>query len=477
MGASGSGSESKGAGSPLSGWKGQRAVLQTAFGCVLALLVFSTIRVYRIQESVSEQHLEVHRIFMGRDEALSQLRRNLLLGSAFIRDFFLSSRPDRVNIFESQHRELQEQNRKALAVLEGFAASGEAEAAARRTVRDYWRLLEAAAEQMEAATASAAYDFVQRELAPRRSAAYRGLQQLTEIYHQDLQKREAEISRRRQRAARRIATLLGICVVLGLLAAWLAMRHVEVLARETARQYDALAEAKRELQQLSTRLLEVQEEERRQLSRGLHDEIGQTLTALRIEVSRALGRSVVPEVRERLERARMLAERGVQAVRDISLLLRPSLLDDLGLLPALQWQAEDFARRSGIACEFEEAGAAEALPDAVKTCVYRVVQEALNNCEKHAQATRVRLRIDALPERLTVEVEDNGRGFETAPGGMPRQVEGVGLLGMRERATRLGGRLICESAPGRGTRVRLELPLAAAAAATPSDPAAVPESL
>src|SRR5690606_14333569 len=117
-------------------------------------------------ESVSEQHLEVHRIFMGRDEALSQLRRNLLLGSAFIRDFFLSSRPDRVNIFESQHRELQEQNRKALAVLEGFAASGEAEAAARRTVRDYWRLLEAAAEQMEAATASAAYDFVQRELAP-----------------------------------------------------------------------------------------------------------------------------------------------------------------------------------------------------------------------------------------------------------------------------------------------------------------------
>ncbi len=462
-------------GSPLSGWKGRRAVLRAGFGCVIALLVFSTIEAYRIQESVSGQHLGIHRTFVHRDEALSQLRRNVLLGSTFIRDFFLSTRADRVSVYESQIRELQEQNRQALAVLENLRTAGRAEAEARSTVEDYWRTLEPVAVTMEFVTAASAYDFVQREVVPRRSAAYWGLRQLTEIYHQDLQDREAEVSRKRRAAAQRLALLLGVCVVLGVLAAWLAMRHVEVLARATARQYGELARAKRELQQLSARLLEVQEEERRQLSHGLHDEIGQTLTALRIEVSNALQKSVVPEVKERLDRARALAERSVQAVRDISLLLRPSLLDDLGLLPALQWQAEDFARRSGIACEFEEAELPETLPDGVKTCVYRVVQEALNNCEKHAGASRVWLRLRAEPRRLTVEVRDNGRGFEAAAGGMPRSLEGVGLLGMRERASRLGGQVTCESAPGRGTRVTLELPLPAPPVKAHAAGAAVPE--
>src|SRR5262249_25425058 len=157
---------------------------------------------------------------------------------------------------------------------------------------------------------------------------------------------------------------------------------------ETIRQYEEVTHAKREMEQLSARLLEIEEEGRRRLSRELHDEIGQTLAVMQIELSNALANPNQPGMRERVARARDLAESTVQTVRNISLLLRPALLDDLGIVPALQWLLEDFQRRSGVSCEFREGGVSDLLPDSVKTCVYRVVQEALHNCEKHAGASQ-----------------------------------------------------------------------------------------
>src|SRR5262249_47677677 len=160
-------------------------------------------------------------------------------------------------------------------------------------------------------------------------------------------------------------------------------------------------------------LLEAQEEERRRIARELHDEIGQTLTALRIEVSHAhaLWKTGSPGAGERLERARALAEKTVRTVRDISLLLRPPLLDDLGLGEALHWNTEESTRRTGIACDFSEEGLENSLPEPYKICVYRIVQEALHNCEMHAAATRVRVSIRQEAHRLLADVEDNGRGL------------------------------------------------------------------
>jgi signal transduction histidine kinase len=141
-------------------------------------------------------------------------------------------------------------------------------------------------------------------------------------------------------------------------------------------------------------------------------------------------------------------------------LLRPALLDDLGLTPALQYQLEDFLRRSGIVCEFTEDGVADDLPDHVKTCVYRVMQEALHNCEKHSGASRVRVAVRQTAETLTLEVEDNGRGFVYSPQAQLANGAGLGLLGMRERASLAGGSLAVESTIGRGTRIVLAIPLA-----------------
>jgi signal transduction histidine kinase len=311
-------------------------------------------------------------------------------------------------------------------------------------------------------TASAAYDFVQRDIVPRRTAVYTTLRQLTEVYQSELQNSEMQFARSRQSAVRRLALVLGLCVVLGILVAVFSLRHAESLERQTARQYEAVAKAKHDLQDLSARLLDIQEEERRRLSRGLHDEIGQTLTALRIEISNALGKAASPEVRERLERARALAERCVQTIRDIALVLRPALLDDLGLAPALQWQVEDFGRRSGIAADFRDCGVEEDLPDLLKTCVFRVVQEALNNCEKHSGAGQVHVVLRQSLGVISLEVRDDGSGFVTGEPGSPAHREGLGLLGMRERAARLGGTLKVDSSPGRGTRIVLEIPHLAA---------------
>ena len=163
----------------------------------------------------------------------------------------------------------------------------------------------------------------------------------------------------------------------------------------------------------------------------------------------------------RLDRARDLAERTVQTVRNMSGLLRPALLDDLGLVPALHFQLEDFIRRSGIVCEFVEHGVPDNLPDAVKTCVYRVVQEALHNSEKHSAATKVKVSVRQYADRLVAEIEDNGRGFPLDRQGRPARSTGLGLLGIRERAGIAGGSLTIDSAPGRGTRIVLLLPVAA----------------
>jgi len=253
--------------------------------------------------------------------------------------------------------------------------------------------------------------------------------------------------------------MLVSSVLLCILVARLSLRHAENLERQAEENFAQVAQAKAELQQLSARLLEIEEEGRRKLSRELHDEIGQTLALLQIEIShaQALLAGTPVALKARLDRARELAERTVQTIRNISVLLRPALLDDLGLVPALQFQLEDFLRRSGIPCEFVEDGVADHLPDAVKTCVYRVVQEALHNCEKHSGARKVRVTVRQLPGCLVTEIEDDGRGFQTDA----ERGAGLGLLGIRERAANAGGSLVIDSAPGRGARIALRIPLEA----------------
>jgi signal transduction histidine kinase len=208
---------------------------------------------------------------------------------------------------------------------------------------------------------------------------------------------------------------------------------------------------------LSNTLVRVQEEERKRLSRELHDHVGQMLTALRIE-TRAMSdlrNSPGDEFGRHAGEALTLAEQALQTVRDMALGLRPSILDDLGLGPAIEWLVRGFSRRSNVVASVEIDGELQNLPDSHRTCMFRIAQEALTNILRHAKAKNVRLSLHGRSDRLILTVQDNGSGFN-----MKDVRRGLGLLGMEERAKELQGSFAVFSQPSKGALLQVELPLA-----------------
>jgi len=252
---------------------------------------------------------------------------------------------------------------------------------------------------------------------------------------------------------------LSIALAGGLLLVIASMAYILRLERQTRGRYRELAHSRHELERLSSRLVDAQEEERRSISRELHDEVGQSLGALLVDLGRLSNNLPADslEIRERLEHMKSLAEQTVGTVRDIALLLRPSMLDDLGLVAALEWQGREVSRRSEMEVAVESENVSDDLPDEYKICVYRLVQEALNNAVRHSHARNARVRVTAGASGIAVAVSDDGRGFD------PQRARGLGILGMEERVRRLGGTLNVKSSPGQGAMVTAELPLPVAA--------------
>ena len=432
------------------------------FGAMIALLLVVAFEAYRIQESASRQADEIYRKYVRAGDTMAGIRRLIYLGSISARDYFLSSAPDRRETFRKQYQQLRTESAGLLDEFERSAGTGRRSAELRARVQEFWSAIEATIQGPQPPGTADAYGFVQSEIVPRRTAAGALLRQLAEANEQAMRDSEAEFHGSRRGALYRLFAMVGLCVVVALVVARLSLSHAARSELENRLRFEEVAQARRDLQQLSARLLQIQEDERTRLSRELHDEIGQTLTALRLAISRALLslRTEPTAAEASLEEARLLAEKTVETVRNISVLLRPSLLDDLGLEPALQWQAEDFSRRSGIRCGFFSDSLDENLPAAHRTCVYRVVQEALTNCAKHSAATHVDIHVRQAEGELKLEVADNGKGFPMDA----QRAAGLGILGMRERAAALGGQLSLESAPGEGTRVSIRLPVAGAAA-------------
>jgi PAS domain S-box-containing protein len=213
--------------------------------------------------------------------------------------------------------------------------------------------------------------------------------------------------------------------------------------------------AKERLRELSHRLFEVQEQERRRVALELHDEVGQNLTALCLQLdSIRLGSD---DAAGNLEEARRIVRRLTTQVRSMSLELRPSMLDDLGLVPALIWLFDRYKAGQRLRIEFEHAGLSGRFPPAAETACYRIVQEALTNVQRHAGVSRARVRAWLADDHVHLTIEDAGRGFNVDSA--RKSGLSAGLSGMQERAALLGGELSIESIPERGTRVAAKLPL------------------
>jgi len=218
--------------------------------------------------------------------------------------------------------------------------------------------------------------------------------------------------------------------------------------------------ASQKLQVLSQRLVEVQEAERRHIARELHDEIGQSLTAAEMNLQAALMAPPAASLQARLEESIKAVERVLEQVHDLSLNLRPSMLDDLGLEPALRWYAHRQAALTGMRAEFKAAPLEERLDPLIETECFRVAQEALTNVVRHARASVVQVELSRSDDHLHLCVRDDGIGFDVSTL-RDEAVRGasLGLLSMEERTSLAGGGLEFTSAPGTGTEVHAWFPL------------------
>ena len=240
-------------------------------------------------------------------------------------------------------------------------------------------------------------------------------------------------------------------------------RDVARMASENARLLARLGEGERRFRSISRGILRIQEAERGRISRELHDGVGQSLTALKLELEvlgRESGRDAV--LAARLAELVRIADRALQDVRQLSRLLRPPMLDELGLEPTLRWLARAMQSGAGLSVDLAVEGLDERIPPDLETIVFRLVQEALTNAAKHSGAPMASVRVRRAGERVLLDVRDGGRGFDAAralaAGG---DAPGGGLRGMRDRVHLFGGRFEARSEPGAGAAIEVELPLRA----------------
>jgi signal transduction histidine kinase len=242
---------------------------------------------------------------------------------------------------------------------------------------------------------------------------------------------------------------LGVLLLTSFYAARLESRVRDQMQRD--------ARMSQELQEASAKLIAAQEEERRTIARELHDEVGQVLSALKVEIEVAQRSIAAGGSAAELAEAQSMADGALKTVRNLTQLLHPAALDDLGLTAAIDSSLRGLARRQDIRTALYQHDLPERLPREVELAAYRIVQEAITNVGKHARATRCDVHLTRLDDRLLIEVEDDGIGFVDDID-RPIIARGLGLISVRERASRLGGTFNILSDPGHGTRLIVSLP-------------------
>ena len=423
-----------------------------SFGALILLSILFAWLVSHEAARIHERTRTAHQIYKRADDAISDIQANINKGALIEQSGFTSPASDEA---ESNISDLQVSTRKDLTTLMDLIGGSQQRQiiALEQGLDEYWRS-------------------IQQGLSSSRLR--HGQQKLfTELGHQpervlDLAGRidalnQASLAREEQESEAQQAKLREFAIAATLM---LLLLEFAIAIFSTAYMFrlDKVSEAERkraekaeeELRRLSNQLVRVQEEERKTISRELHDEVGQILTGLRMELGTLSHYNPDEEFRQRLESVKKLAEEALRSVRNLALLVRPSMLDDLGLEPALHWQAKEFSRRCGIPVSLNIEGKLDNLPESLRLCLYRTIQEAMTNCGKHADASHVTVFVKQDDTRVVASVHDDGRGFDAFI-----KTPGLGLLGMTERVRALQGTMSVSSEPGSGTEIRLELPAAA----------------
>jgi signal transduction histidine kinase len=430
-------------------------VAALGLGSLVALIAFSMVTSSRRAEAIYEQLDQLNAHHQRADNHLRRLRSDVNLSGIFVRDYLLDVARDRAAEYREELTEFRRANMATLDDLEALIGRDDRISGLRTRLDDYWATFDPLFEWTPFEKVAQSAAFLRREVVPRRDAVLTIAQEIELLNNANLEAQRAAVDRRYAAFHDDLQRLLWQTVLIGVLVALVVVVRLRILERRSE-------EAERQMRELSQQLVNTQEEERRNLSRELHDHVAQVLTGLRMGLGRVERLSSDSRISAGLTECKSLVDDMFRTVRDLALGLRPSMLDDFGLQAALEWHVRDFTRRYAINAELKMDGDFDTLPDKHRTCVYRIVQEAMTNCVRHAQARSIRVDVSAGDGQLRVRVVDDGVGLDPA---LPRR--GLGLRGIDERVKELHGTMTITRQPGPGTTLAVQLPVPSAIAERP----------
>ena len=436
-----------------------RRLLLLGYAGIFLLWLLSAYALTDRMQAADEHSAEVRTQFLKNDQLLSEIRAHVLLSSVYLRDALLDT--TRSQTYLAQLKQIRSEVSTALTDYIPHAspqAEREQWELLRDEVNNYWETSLPVLARGGTPTAIEARALILQEVIPRREELSRIFDRIHGLNQTTFEQAQVEVNDLRRNLRRRVWETSSGAVLLGLVVAFVATRHAGVLEARIREQRAQEERHKAELERLSSKLMQAQEDERRRIARELHDEVGQALSALKLELGVAERQPLSDRIKAPLAEARAITERALQSVRDMSQLLHPSMLDDLGLPDTTNWYLGGFSRRTGIRSELIVEAVADRIAPELEICTYRVIQEAVTNVARHAGASSCRVAIRGSADAIRILVEDDGRGFDprVKPGAAGR---GLGLVSVRERVATLGGTLQVDSRPGQGTRLTVELPL------------------
>jgi signal transduction histidine kinase len=394
--------------------------------------------IYAQLDTLNLQHRRV-------EENLRRLRSDVSLSGVFVRDYLLDVARERAPEYRQRIAEFRRTNIATLGELRTLIDNDDQIDSLQSKLTEYWGTFDPLFDWSPTEKIVRSATFLRREVVPRRDAALAIARDIEEITNASVTAQREEVARRHAAFGRELWSLTWRTVLIGLVVALVVVLRLRILERRSE-------EAEQQMRELSQQLVHTQEEERKNLSRELHDHVAQVLTGLRMELGRI--ERVSPAVGQVVGECKRLVDDMFQTVRNLALGLRPSMLDDFGLEAALAWHVRDFMARFALDVELKMVGDFNELPDTHRTCIYRVVQEAMTNCARHAEAKHIEVGIAARGRELQLSVSDDGIGVPTSPGR-----RGLGLRGIAERVKELNGTMAISRRASGGTELVVSLPL------------------
>ena len=424
-------------------------VAALGLGSLVVLIALSMLAASRKAQAIYSQLDQLNTHHRTVEAKLRALRSDVHLSSIFVRDYLLDVERERAPEYREQLAAFRRTNMATLTELGPLVGRDDRIASLQTKLDEYWGTFDPLFDWTPAEKILRSASFLRREVVPRREAVLAIAQEIEELNNTNLASQRAEVAQRHAALGHDLERLRWQTVLLGLAVALVVVFRLRFLEQRSD-------EAERQMRELSQQLVNAQEEERKHLSRELHDHVAQVLTGLRMELGR-LERMAAPlnlQVAPAVAGCKELVDDMFRTVRNLALGLRPSMLDDFGLQAALEWHVRDFTSRYAINANLRMEGDFDALPDKHRTCVYRVVQEAMTNCVRHARARNIQINVTAREKQLNVSVTDDGVGLDPA-----RRRNGLGLRGIEERVKELEGTVTIGRERIGGTTLAIRLPL------------------